>query len=112
MSMNRCAACGHTHEGPGLAGICVGCPCPVRPEQPAGLDADLVHYLDQAFLVHYLDQALRKAQDHAAAELAAADPGGTYSVICRGQVMAYENVRGILDVLLEEADLSAQSNGR
>lgn len=94
MSMNRCPACGHTHEGPGLAGICVGCPCPVRPGQPAGLDADLVHYLDQA---------LRKAQDHAAAELAAADPGGTYSVICRGQVMAYENVRGILDVLLEEA---------
>lgn len=23
-----CAACGHNHAGPALAGICVGCPCP------------------------------------------------------------------------------------
>lgn len=25
-----CRECGHRHEGPALAGICVGCPCPVR----------------------------------------------------------------------------------
>lgn len=25
-----CQDCGHRHEGPGLAGICVGCPCEYR----------------------------------------------------------------------------------
>ena len=28
-----CPACGHRHEGPGLAGICVGCPCEYRPAE-------------------------------------------------------------------------------
>jgi hypothetical protein len=23
-----CLACKHTHAGPNLAGICIGCPCP------------------------------------------------------------------------------------
>jgi hypothetical protein len=32
-----CVACGHTHEGPELADICVGCPCPGPPDAaPAG----------------------------------------------------------------------------
>jgi hypothetical protein len=27
--MSKCEKCGHQHAGPDLAGICVGCPCPV-----------------------------------------------------------------------------------
>jgi hypothetical protein len=30
MTTRPCMECGHRHEGPALAGICVGCPCPVR----------------------------------------------------------------------------------
>ena len=26
----ECAACGHVHAGPSLAGICIGCPCEAR----------------------------------------------------------------------------------
>lgn len=31
-----CPVCGHRHAGVGWGGICVGCPCPVRPaDEPA-----------------------------------------------------------------------------
>lgn len=28
----KCPGCGHVHQGPKWAGICIGCPCPIRPE--------------------------------------------------------------------------------
>jgi hypothetical protein len=31
MSENLCDACGHEHQGPALAHICIGCACPERP---------------------------------------------------------------------------------
>lgn len=29
-----CPECGHQHTGPALAGICIGCPCPIRGQLP------------------------------------------------------------------------------
>ncbi len=44
-----CRDCGHTHEGPGLAGICVGCHCPTR-SIDRGLTLDQVDYLRRALV--------------------------------------------------------------
>jgi hypothetical protein len=36
--MAKCSKCGHNHAGPGLANICVGCPCPeTRFDEPSDL---------------------------------------------------------------------------
>lgn len=31
LEVETCAACGHRHAGPEAGGICIGCPCEVRP---------------------------------------------------------------------------------
>lgn len=84
MSIDRCPACGHTHEGPGLAGICVGCPCPVRPEQPRGLTGDQVGYLRRILAA--------LSSEHDAPDLTGDQRG------------AYRHALTMLDELLAEAE--------
>lgn len=31
--MRTCEACGHEHQGERLAYICIGCPCPEKPDE-------------------------------------------------------------------------------
>ena len=68
-----CPDCGHRHEGPGLAGICVGCPCPRR----AGareLTGEQVHYL-RRILTDLSSEARPHPAGHAALS---ADQRGAY----------------------------------
>jgi hypothetical protein len=86
-SMTGCPDCGHTHEGPGLAGICVGCPCPYRPAE-RGLTVDQVEFARRVIVTG----------------LAKADAGTTGDVYSLGLAYAYRHTLYLLDVLLAEAD--------
>ena len=39
-----CRECGHRHAGPALAGVCVGCPCPIRNAGPYPVQANADRY--------------------------------------------------------------------
>lgn len=76
-----CPDCGHRHEGPGLAWVCVGCPCPTRP----GLTAGQLDYLRAALV---------------ASAAAIADDDSDYAV---GRRRGYEHAVDIIDMLIDLA---------
>lgn len=81
-----CPDCGHRHEGPGLARICVGCPCTRRPVE-SGLTADQVEYVLR--VVHSCMSAV-------------ATPGTEDSPYVQGRLAGYDHALKVLEDVVAE----------
>lgn len=88
-----CVECGHRHQGPGLGGICVGCPCPFQdtPSGPitGGLSEQGVNVLRGRIMAAHA--AITRGRDRTE----------TAQLIASGQGIAYEHV---LDMLADAVD--------